>query len=313
MHEHEHEAPSGRLGIALVITLGYMAVEIAGGLLFNSLALLADASHMLSDAMALGLSWIAVRIGRRSAGERHTFGFKRSEILAALANGLALWVIAALVMYEAVNRIYAPMTVQGAGMLAVAFAGLAVNLAIAALLFKGRKESLNIKGAFLHVVADAMGSVGAIVAALVILFTGRNWVDPFASILIGLLVLYSSWGLVKESVHILMEGVPAGIDVKQIEQAMVQQAGVCCVYDLHVWSITSGRNSISAHVVLDDSVQERDGILMNLMALLKDRFGIEHSTIQIESTHEMRSNHEELYCREGTVCESRTRDGRDCS
>jgi cobalt-zinc-cadmium efflux system protein len=169
---------------------------------------------MLSDVMALGLSWLALHIGQRSPTDTHTFGFKRTEILAALMNGVALWVIVALLFYEAGRRFFHPPQVEGAGMLLVAYAGLAVNFLIAALLFRSRRDNLNIRSAFIHVIADALGSAGAILAAIVILATGLNWVDPLVSVLIGFLILFSSWELLKESVHILMEGVPTGMQIR---------------------------------------------------------------------------------------------------
>jgi len=299
---HYHAAGEKGLRIALFITVGYMAVEAAGGIFFNSLALLADAGHMLSDAMALGLSWVAIQIGKRSPTVRHTFGFKRTEILAALLNGVALWVIVALIVYEAFLRLAQPQPVAGMGMLIVAGIGLTVNLAMARILFKSRALNLNLKSAFLHVLSDALGSVGAIGAALIILWTGRYWVDPLVSVLIGVLILYSSWGLIKESVHILMEGVPLGMDVTQIENAMLRQSGVCCVYDLHVWSITSNRTALSAHVVLSDPHRDRAAVLRGLEAILSESFDIKHTTIQIEDTHEMRPPTEGISCRPGTTC-----------
>jgi cobalt-zinc-cadmium efflux system protein len=295
--------PSRRwLAIALFLTAGYMVVEAAGGYLFNSLALLADSGHMLSDVMALGLSWLALHIGRRSPTDRHTFGFKRTEILAALMNGVALWVIVALLFYEAGRRFFHPPQVEGAGMLIVASAGLAVNFLIAALLFRSRRDNLNIRSAFIHVIADALGSAGAILAALVILATGLNWVDPLVSVLIGFLILFSSWELLKESVHILMEGVPTGMQIGDIEQTLLEQDGVCCVYDLHVWSITSNRHALSAHVVLSDLTEDRNQILKRLNTVLVDKFHIDHTTIQIETSHEMRNEAEAMACRAGTSC-----------
>jgi len=306
-HNHaHHDMGSGeaRLGIALVITAGYMVAEVAGGIFFNSLALLADAGHMLSDVMALALSWVAMHIGKRSPTDRHTYGFKRTEILAAMVNGLALWVIVAVIFYEAVQRFMSPAPVAGKGMLMVASVGLAVNLGMAAMLFRTREHNLNLKGAFLHVLSDALGSVGAIVAAIVILGTGAFWVDPLVSVLIGFLIIYSSWGLLRESVNILMEGVPPGVEIKDIEDALLEHAGVCCVYDLHVWSITSNRVALSAHVVLSEPEGNRVEVLRGLERLLGERFGITHTTIQVETTHEMRPESESLVCREGTVCNS---------
>ena len=306
-HHHIHAEPRGedsrrRLVIALFLTAGYMVVEAVGGYLFNSLALLADSGHMLSDVMALGLSWLALEIGQRSPTDKHTFGFKRTEILAALMNGVALWVIVGLLFYEAVRRFFQPSPVEGTGMLIVASVGLAVNFLIAALLFRARSENLNIRSAFIHVIADALGSAGAILAALVILTTGLNWVDPLVSVLIGFLILFSSWELLKESVHILMEGVPAGMQIRDIEQTLLEQDGVCCVYDLHVWSITSNRHALSAHVVLSDLTEDRHQVLKRLNAVLVDKFHIDHTTIQIETSHEMRNEAEGMACRAGTSC-----------
>jgi len=306
-HHHTHAEPGGedsrrRLVIALFLTAGYMVVEAVGGYLFNSLALLADSGHMLSDVMALGLSWLALEIGQRSPTDKHTFGFKRTEILAALMNGVALWVIVGLLFYEAVRRFFQPSPVEGTGMLIVASVGLAVNFLIAALLFRVRSENLNIRSAFIHVIADALGSAGAILAALVILTTGLNWVDPLVSVLIGFLILFSSWELLKESVHILMEGVPAGMQIRDIEQTLLEQDGVCCVYDLHVWSITSNRHALSAHVVLSDLTEDRHQVLKRLNAVLVDKFHIDHTTIQIETSHEMRNEAEGMACRAGTSC-----------
>jgi cobalt-zinc-cadmium efflux system protein len=309
--EHAHHHIHGDLGsgksrtrliIALFITAGYMVVEAVGGYLFNSLALLADSGHMLSDVMALGLSWLALQIGQRSPTDRHTFGFKRTEILAALMNGVALWAIVVLLFYEAARRFFHPPQVEGTGMLIVAAVGLAVNLLIAALLFRSRRENLNIRSAFIHVIADAMGSGGAILAALVILATGFNWVDPVVSVLIGFLILFSSWELLKESVHILMEGVPTGLQISDIEQTLLEQNAVCCVYDLHVWSITSNRHALSAHVVLSDLTEDRNEVLKRLNTVLVEKFHIDHTTIQIETSHEMRNEAEGMACRAGTSC-----------
>lgn len=301
---HEHEGGEARLAIALVATASYMVAEVIGGFLFNSLALLADAGHMVSDVVALALSWLAIRIGRRSATEWHTYGFKRTEIIAAFLNGLALWVIVGVIFYEAGHRFLAPSPVKGKGMLIVASLGLVVNLGMAALLFRSRQENLNLRGAFLHVLSDALGSLGAMAAALFILTTGAYWPDLMVSVLIGILILVSSWSLVRESFHILMEGVPAGIKVPEIEEALLQENRVCCLYDVHVWSISSDRIALSAHAVLSEPDADREDILRGLERTLKERFGITHTTIQIESTHEMRPDAQSPVCRAGTVCET---------
>jgi len=307
-HTHTHleiesDVGEARLAIVLFITAGYMIVEVVGGFLFNSLALLADAGHMLSDVVALGLSWIAIRIGKRAPTDRHTYGFKRTEILAAFVNGLGLWFIVGVIFYEAAQRFFDPAPVAGFGMLVVACAGLAVNLLMAVTLFGSQGENLNLRGAFLHVLSDALGSVGAIVAAVAILLTDMYWPDPLFSILIGLLILYSSFGLVKESAHILLEGVPPNVEIQEIEDAIVNHSGVCCVYDLHVWSISSHRVALSAHVVVQDPVVDNAALLRSLEKMLVENFKITHSTIQIETTHEMRLELERLVCRIGTSCD----------
>jgi cobalt-zinc-cadmium efflux system protein len=285
-----------------------MLVEVAGGLFFNSLALLADAGHMLSDIMAQGLAFAAIRIGRRTPTDRLTYGFKRSEILAALWNGLALWAIVAVILYEAAHRLVNPSPVVGKGMLAVAVIGLAVNAALVGLLFRDRRHSLNVRGVFLHALSDTLGSVGAILAALIILTTGYYLADPLVSVLIGLLILYSSWGLIRESVHILMEGVPAGIEITDVEKAMLDQSGVCCIHDLHVWSIATNRAALSAHVVLSDPHQNRDEIINAINAALREKFNIDHATIQLEDTHSVVCDLPTMRCRPGTVCNGNQED-----
>jgi cobalt-zinc-cadmium efflux system protein len=304
---HNHYSPERTVGerqlaIALIITAVYMVVEAVGGLLFNSLALLADAGHMLSDAMALGLSWVAIKVGKRTPTDMHTFGFRRSEILAALFNGLSLWAIVLIIGYEAFHRFFNPKPVAGTGMLIIAVIGLLVNLIMAGLLFKTREENLNLKGAFLHVISDALGSVGAITAALFILALGLYWVDPLVSVFICILILYSSWGLVKESVHILMEGVPMGLKVEEVEGAILALGGVCCVYDLHIWSIASDRVALSAHVVLSEPCKDYHELLKSLNEKLREEFDITHTTFQIEISHEMRIENGMPVCRAGTLC-----------
>ena len=308
MHNHddsETHAPDSqnRIALAFFITAAFMVAEVVGGIVFNSLALLADAGHMVSDIAALAFSWIAIRIGKRPPTDRHTYGFKRSEILTALLNGLALWLIVGVIFYEAMHRLFNPEPVKGLGMLVVGGLGLAVNLLMAWLLFESRRESLNVKAAFIHIVSDALGSVGAIIGAVIILGTSLFWVDPLISLLIGALILYSSWGLIKESTHILMEGAPAGLNVGEIEETLLQQSGVCCIHDLHVWTIAGERPALSVHVVLAESESINGNlILMDLRRMLKAKFNIEHSTIQIETTHDMKLAAEGLTCRPGSAC-----------
>ncbi len=258
-----------------------MVAEIIGGLVTNSLALLADAGHMFSDAGALGLSLFAVWIAGRPATPQRSYGYYRTEILAALANGATLVAVAVLIFVEAWQRLREPPLVQGGLMMAVAVGGLAVNLASLWLLAKGREESLNLRGAWLHVLSDALGSIGAIVAGVLIWAFGWNWADPVASALIGLLIIYSSWRLVSESVAVLMEGAPQGIDVDAVRAAMAATPGVLEVHDLHIWTITSGMDSLSAHVIAEDRRAHAD-LLSDLRTLLDVEFGIHHATLQIE-------------------------------
>lgn len=301
-HNHDDSRSERRLGLALALTVVYMLIEAAGGFLFNSLALLADSGHMLSDSMALGLSFLAIRIGKKGPNDRHTFGLQRSEILAALFNGLALWVIVGVIFYEALQRLYDPVSVQGRGMLLVALIGLIINLVMAALLHKSSTHNINVRGAFLHVVSDALGSLGAVVAGIVIMFTQFYWVDPLLSMLIGALIIYSSWELVSESFHILMEGVPKGYDVEKIERAIASIEGVCCVYDLHVWSIAGSEVNLSAHVVLSDETTNPNRVLNDMNQILRGALKVAHTTIQIESTHELRRKTSREKCRPGTSC-----------
>ncbi len=302
---HSHDHGQNRLGWALIITAGYMIAEAAGGYFFNSLALLADAGHMLSDVMALGLSWIAMRIGRRAPTDQHTFGFRRFEILAAFINGLALWLIVGLIFYEAQKRFGDPQPVQADGMMIIATVGLAVNIVMAALLFRDRSENLNIRSAFIHIIGDALGSLGAIIAAIGIIFTGAYWLDPLVSILVGFLILYSSWDLIRESVHILMEGVPRGIDAKEVEQEIVNIEGVCCIHDLHIWSITSEKNSLAAHIVMDDPQRDRELMIGSINKKVAEKFNITHTTIQIEPDHDCAKNCIDGSCRPSMECGKR--------
>jgi cobalt-zinc-cadmium efflux system protein len=256
--------------------------EVAGGVVSGSLALLADAGHMASDAAAIGRALLAVRIARRAPSSTRTFGYQRAEILAALANGATLVAIAVLIVVEAVGRLRAPVAVESRVMLAVAAAGLAVNVAVLVILRGGRRgPNLNLRGAWLHVLTDALGSLQAVGAALAIAMFGWAWIDPAASILIALLVIYASWSLLRESIGVLMEGVPADIDLEQVRAALSGVPGVRGVHDLHVWSITSGFAALSAHLVIDDAAGAA-AALRAAESCLAERFGIHHTTLQLD-------------------------------
>jgi cobalt-zinc-cadmium efflux system protein len=266
----------------LALVSVYIVAEVVGGLLTNSLALLADAGHMLSDAAALGLSLFALWIAERPPSATRTYGYYRTEILAALVNGATLVAIAIYIFIEAVERFREPPEVLGGLMMAIASGGLLVNLVGLWILNAGRGESLNMRGAWLHVFTDALGSVGAIVGGVLIYFFGWSWADPVVSVLIGLLVLYSSWRLLKESVAVLMEGVPGAINVDDVRDAIASVPAVRGVHDLHVWSITSGLVALSAHVVVE-SANSMQPALSAIQTELSRRFAIEHATIQVET------------------------------
>jgi cobalt-zinc-cadmium efflux system protein len=282
-HEHNHWRRSDRRALATVFVLTgvFMVAEVVGGLVTGSLALLADAGHMLSDAFSLGLALFAVWLAGRPATPNRSFGYKRAEILAALFNGTTLVAISVWIFIEAYQRLWEPPEILGSWMLAIATLGLLVNVAGAVILSRSSGESLNLQGALRHVVADILGSVGAIAAALVILTTGWRYADPIISILIGLLVLGSSWKLLRDSANILLEGTPPGIDAGEVGRSMARAEGVDEVHDLHIWTITSGFPALAAHVLVgrdeDCHAKRRD-----LEQLLAREYGIEHTTLQVD-------------------------------
>jgi len=283
-HSHAHgrgSADRRRLAWTLALSAVYMLAELIGGLLTHSLALLADAGHMLSDAAALGLSLFALWISQRPPTPRRTWGYYRTEILAALANGATLVAISIYVLIEAVARFQHPPKVDAPWMVGIAGGGLAVNLVGMRILAGGKDGSLNVRGAWLHVMTDALGSVQAMLAGAVIWAFGWDWADPVASALISLLIVYSAWDLLRETVGVLMEGAPSHIDVDEVRDLLAGCPGVVAVHDLHVWTITSGMESLSAHVVVADE-SEHCATLAHVRGLLHDRFGIHHLTIQVE-------------------------------
>jgi len=252
--------------------------EVVGGWLTNSLALLADAGHMLTDMGALAISLFALWLAGRPATDRKTYGYYRAEILTAFLNGVVLWFAAAGILYKAYRQ---PAPVHGTGMLVVAALGLGVNAFCAFLLSGRRGGSLNVRAAFLHVLSDLLGSVGAILAAIVILLTGWVRADPLASVLIAALILVGSVGLVRESVDVLMEAVPAHVDLGELRKALLCVPGMADIHDLHVWTVTTGHYALSAHAVVDGTVAD-EGILDSIEAVLAERFSIDHVTIQLE-------------------------------
>jgi cobalt-zinc-cadmium efflux system protein len=276
------QSPARRLAIALALTLGFMVVEVVAGWMSGSLALLSDAGHMLTDAGALGLALFAQNLAARARTERRTFGYRRAEILAALINGTVLGVSAIWIIVEAVRRFSAPPQIHGLPMLVVAGLGLIVNLIAAWLLAHGGHGNINTRAAAAHVASDAAGSVAAMIAAGLVLGLGWNSADPVASIAISLLIFWGAWRLVRESVHVLMEGTPAGIDLNALEQVIRTAPGVASLHDLHVWCISDGFPVVTVHVVLDGSGHGTD-VSRAVAGRIQERFGIEHVTVQPEA------------------------------
>ena len=278
------EGTVNALRLTLVLTATFTVVEVVGGLVAGSLALLADAAHMLSDNASLGIALFAAWLAGRPAGPSRTFGYRRAEILAALFNGVTLVALSIWIFIEAAERLGDPPEVEAGLMLGIAVAGLLVNLTSARILQRHSAESLNVSAALRHVLADVLGSLGVIVAALVILTTGWEYADPAVSVLIGVLVLGSSWGILRDSTQILLEGSPPGTDVQEVGRAMAGMAGVTQVHDLHVWTITSGFPALAAHVLVGRDVDCHLKRL-ELEAMLRDRFGLEHTTLQVDHEH----------------------------
>ena len=285
--EHNHAIPrtgnERALWMALALTATFLVAEVVAGVVFKSLALLADAAHMFTDVAALAIALAAVRVARRAADAKRTYGYHRFEILAATFNAVLLFGVALYILYEAWGRFNAPAEVQPVGMLVVAAFGLAVNLLSMRILRGGKDTSLNMKGAYLEVWADMLGSIGVIVAAIVIRFTGWAWVDTVVAVAIGLWVLPRTWVLLKESLNILLEGAPEGVDVDEVGRRMLAVPGVTGVHDLHVWVLTSGKNALTAHVV---HAQGAGGgsLIEPLKQMLADQFRVFHTTLQLEPT-----------------------------
>lgn len=280
-HSHSHSKNSKYLSIAFFITVSFMIVEIIGGVLSNSLALLSDAGHMLSDALALALSFFAMKLGQKAKTESKTYGFQRTEIIAALINGVTLIFIAGMICFEAFQRFVDQPEIKVPEMLTVASIGLLVNIVSAFILHKGSEESLNVKGAYLHVLGDALGSVGAIVGGIIILYTGYYFVDQIISVVIAVLILVSSINLLKETTDILLEGTPKQVDFQKIKNSLLKLESIDSVHDLHIWSLTNGQNILTCHLVSNQN-SDSNSLLEKVNQLLKSKFQVSHTTIQIE-------------------------------
>ncbi|NOU98028.1 cation diffusion facilitator family transporter [Paenibacillus sp. LMG 31456] len=287
-HHHQPSSSEGNrkgLTIALIITASIMLLEFFGGIATNSLALLSDSGHMLSDTASLLLSLIAISFAIRPASSNKTFGYLRFEILAALFNGVTLFVVAIFILWEAYHRFLQPPVVASGSMMLIAAVGLLANLASAwSLMRKGDvKNNLNLRSAFLHIISDALGSIGAIIAGLFMLLFSWYIADPIISVIVSLLILKSAWGVIKHTVHILMEGTPASMNRDDVRKALEGIEGVIDVHDLHIWTITSGLDSLSCHLLIEDD-QDNQSILQQAIRQLEEQFHIQHSTIQIETS-----------------------------
>jgi cobalt-zinc-cadmium efflux system protein len=279
--------------MALGLTGSFMIAEVIGAFITGSLALLSDAAHMMTDALALAISLVAIQVGKRAADRKRTFGYARFEILAAAFNAILLFVVAFYILFEAWQRLSAPAEIQSMGMLLIAVLGLIVNLLSMRLLASASAESLNVKGAYLEVWSDMLGSLGVIVAALVIMYTGWGWVDSLVAAAIGFWVLPRTWTLLKESMNVLLQGVPDGLDIDQVEQGIRAIDGVTEVHDLHLWALTSGKNVMSAHLVADLGRRGEQQILADVTELMHERFDISHVTVQVEQAGFHEQGHEE--------------------
>jgi cobalt-zinc-cadmium efflux system protein len=283
-HAHVHDPATGRkLQISLWITIAFIVIEFAAGVKANSLALLSDAGHNFTDSLALGLAWFAYYLQSKPPTEQKTFGYLRAGVLAGFVNALTLVVLAFFIFYEAYQRFLAPREVEESIMIVVAAAGLVVNVAIMWALHAESRHDLNIRGAFMHMLGDALSSVGIIIGAVAILYTGYAWIDPLLSVLIGVLILWSGWDIIREAVNILLEGLPRGITRDDVCNAIRGVDGVIDVHDLHVWSLSSSSHALSCHTVIDDlPPSESDVILRHINVVLENRFHIHHTTIQFE-------------------------------
>lgn len=283
-HPHEHGAATDETRVfrAMLLTGGFLVVEIVGGLLSSSLALLADAGHMLTDTAALGLAWVAFRVARNPPDARRSYGYHRFPVLAAFLNGATLVAIVGWIIFEAVQRLTQPVEIVGGLMLAVAVFGLLVNIIAFLILHGGNRENLNMRAAALHVLGDLLGSAAAIVAAVVIVATGWTPIDPLLSIVVAVLILQSAWRLLRQSGHILLEGTPEEIDVAQLRTAVAASVPeVDEVHHVHAWSLTSGRPVVTLHANVSDAA-DQEQVLRDIRNVLQERFGVAHATIQIE-------------------------------
>lgn len=277
MKRHEHY-----LRIALLLTSIFAVIEVTGGWLLGSLALISDAAHMLTDVAALVISLFAIQIAKRKSDTKRTFGYYRFEILAAVINAVTLIILSVYIFYQAYKRLFVPHEVHTTGMLIIAVGGLMINITAIRLLYAGSQQSLNVRGAYLDAWADMLGSIGVIIAAVIIKITHWHMVDSIMAILIGVWILPRSWTLLKESINILLEGVPEGLELSEINRTLSKIHGVIDVHDLHVWALTSGKISLTAHLVIDPKIKDEQKVLKMATEEMEEKYNITHSTIQVE-------------------------------
>ena len=294
-HDHSHavvtEKNAKKLSFALLLTSTFLIVEVVAGLITNSLALLSDAAHMFTDAAALAIALVAIKIGKMPADNKRTFGYQRFEILAALFNAMMLFVVAIYILYEAYQRFSQPPEIQSMGMMIVAAVGLVINLISMKILFSSSEESLNVKGAYLEVLSDAVGSIGVIIGAIIIYFTGWGWVDTVVAVLIGFWVLPRTWVLLKQSINILLEGVPEEIDIEQLRNDLLALQDVESIHQLKVWAITSKNVHLTVHLFAPHA--DRNRLYHEALEMLTHEHGITEMTLQIEDDLCLAHSHED--------------------
>jgi cobalt-zinc-cadmium efflux system protein len=297
-HSHLREAArqtTTRLSWSLGITLAFVVFEAAAGYLANSLALMTDAAHNLTDVIALALSWFAIRVTAQPANAKKTYGYHRAGILVALLNSTTLILISVGIFYEAYHRFINPPEVQSGVLIVVGLIAVGVNLVTAMLVHRGSESDLNLRSAFVHLMGDVLSTIGAVIAGVIIYFTGANWLDPFVSVLIGILILYNAWGILRDAVDILLESTPRDVDMKEMVGEITQVDGVLGVHDLHVWSITQNLRTMSAHILTEDiSVSAGAEIQNRINELVYHRYNIAHATLQLECVD---CDPDSLYCR----------------
>lgn len=285
-HSHLREAAkqtTTRLSLSLVLTLGFVFIEAGAGIFANSLALLTDAAHNLTDVIALGLTWFAVRVTAQPANAQKTYGYHRAGILVALLNSTTLVLIALGIFYEAYRRFMAPPEVQSGILIGVGLIAVVINLVTALLVHQGSQSDLNLRSAFVHLMGDVLSTIGAVIAGVIIYFTNANWLDPLVSVLIGILILYNAWGILRDAVDILLEATPRDVDIQNMVADIIQVEGVLGIHDIHVWSLTQSLRTMSAHILTDDlHISAGARIRRGVSEVLLQRYNIAHATLQLE-------------------------------